>query len=78
MVDNNIQPKFFIKNDALYFEGGEDDFREITMVRKWQPEYEPEYFDVWILENGTTDLFFSLSTVTRYVQLGRIQSHYFV
>ena len=51
MVDNNIRPKFFIKNDALYFEGGEDDFREITMVRKWQPEYEPEYFDVWVLEN---------------------------
>jgi hypothetical protein len=51
MVDNCIQPKFFIMNDTLYFKKDEDDFREITMVRKWQPEHEPEYFDVWVLGN---------------------------
>ena len=49
MVDNSFQPKFFIENDTLYFMSDKDDFREITLLRKWVPENEPEYFDVRIL-----------------------------
>lgn len=51
MVDNSNLPHFFIENSALYFEKDEDDFREITMLRKWTPGHEPEYFDVWVIED---------------------------
>jgi len=51
MVNNSNLLRFFIESGSLYFESDEDNFREITMLRKWTPQHGREYFDVRVIKD---------------------------